>query len=149
MGSVASTNTLASNNNNGLADLLQNLTNENSPLLSTLSSPTVQAALENAPASDIVEISDQALQLQATDALFGISNTSTSPTDSLFSALASANSNDTSSASGSSLNPGSPLADQLAAYQGNMQTQEMQTLFATTPATTPTAIPSSLYDVFA
>jgi len=149
MGSVASTNTLASNNNNGLADLLQNLTNENSPLLSTLSSPTVQAALENAPASDIVEISDQALQLQATDALFGISNTSTSPTDSLFSALASANSNDTSSASGSSLNPGSPLADQLAAYQGNMQTQEMQTLFATTPSTTPTAIPSSLYDVFA
>jgi hypothetical protein len=32
MGSVASTNPLASNNNNGLADLLQNLTNENSPL---------------------------------------------------------------------------------------------------------------------
>jgi hypothetical protein len=148
MGSVASTNPLASNNNNGLADLLQNLTNENSPLLSTLSSPTIQAALQNAPASDIVEISDQALQLQATDALFGISNTTTSPTDSLFSALASANSTDTSSASGSSLDPGSPLADQLAAYQGNMQTQEMQTLFAT-PATTPTAIPSSLYDVFA
>jgi hypothetical protein len=148
MGSVASTNPLASNNNNGLADLLQNLTNENSPLLSTLSSPTVQAALQNAPASDIVEISDQALQLQATDALFGISNTTTSPTDSLFSALASANSSDTSSASGSSLDPGSPLADQLAAYQGNMQTQEMQTLFAT-PSTTPTAIPNSLYDVFA
>jgi len=149
MGSVASTNTPASNTNNGLADLLQNLTNENSPLLSTLSSPKVQAALENAPASDIVEISDQALQLQATDALFGISNTTTSPTDSLFSALASANSNETSSASGSSLNPGAPLADQLAAYQGNMQTQEMQTLFGSTPSTTPTATSSSLYDVFA
>jgi len=149
MGSVPSTNTLASNNNNGLADLLQNLTNENSPLLSTLSSPKVQAALENAPASDIVQISDQALQLQATDALLGISNPTTSPTDSLFSALASINSNDASSASGSPLNPGSPLADQLAAYQGNMQTQEMQTLFASTPSTTPTAIPNSLYDVFA
>ena len=149
MGSVASTNPLASNNNNGLADLLQNLTNENSPLLSTLSSPAVQSALQNAPASDIVEISDQALQLQATDALLGISNPTTSPTDSLFSALASINSNDTSSASGSSLNPGSPLADQLAAYQGNMQTQEMQTLFGSTPAATPTAIPNSLYDVFA
>jgi hypothetical protein len=146
MGSVASTNPLASNNNNGLADLLQNLTNENSPLLSTLSSPTVQAALQNAPASDIVEISDQALQLQATDALLGISNPTTSPTDSLFSALASINSSETS---GSPLNPGSPLADQLAAYQGNMQTQEMQTLFATPSATTPTAIPNSLYDVFA
>ena len=149
MGSVASTNPLASNNNNGLADLLQNLTNENSPLLSTLSSPKIQAALQNGPASDIVEISDQALQLQATDALFGISNPTTSPTDSLFSALASINSNETSSAAGSPLNPGSPLADQLAAYQGNMQTQEMQTLFASTPAATPTAIPSSLYDVFA
>jgi len=149
MGSVASTNPLASNNNNGLADLLQNLTNENSPLLSTLSSPAVQSALQNAPASDIVEISDQALQLQTADALLGISNPTTSPTDSLFSALASINSSDTSSASGSSLNPGSSLADQLAAYQGNMQTQEMQTLFATPSATTPTAIPNSLYDVFA
>src|SRR5580693_9054030 len=98
MGSVASTNPLASNNNNGLADLLQNLTNENSPLLSTLSSPAVQSALQNAPASDIVEISDQALQLQDTDALFGISNTSTSPTDSLFSALASVGSGATSPA---------------------------------------------------
>ena len=64
MGSVASSNTLASNNN-GLSDLLQTLTNENSPLLSTLSSPKIQSALENAPASDIVEISDQAQQLQS------------------------------------------------------------------------------------
>lgn len=139
MGSVASTN-------NGLSDLLQTLTNENSPLLSTLSSPALQTALENAPASDIAEISDQALQLQATDALFGISNTSSSSTDSLFSALASVGSSATSSASGSSLDPGSSLADQLAAYQGNMQTQEVTSLFAATPSTT---TPNSLYDVFA
>ncbi len=145
MGSVASSNTLASNNN-GLSNLLQTLTNENSPLLSTLSSPNIQAALENAPASDIVEISDQAQQLQATDALFGISNTSSSPTDSLFSALASVGSSATSSAAGSSLDPGSSLADQLAAYQGNMQTQETQALFGTTPSST---VPNSLYDVFA
>jgi len=145
MGSVASTNNLTSSNN-GLSDLLQNLSDENSPLLSTLSSPTVEAALQNAPTSDIVEISDQALQLQATDALFGITNTPSAPTDSLFSALASIGSSATSSPSGSALNPGSPLADQLAAYQGNMQTQEMQTLFASTPSTT---APNSLYDVFA
>jgi hypothetical protein len=145
MGSIASSNTLASSNN-GLSDLLQTLTNENSPLLSTLSSPNIQAALENAPASDIVEISDQAQQLQATDALFGISNTSSSPTDSLFSALASVGSSATSPAAGSSLSPGSSLADQLAAYQGNMQTQETQALFGITP---PTAVPNSLYDVFA
>ena len=134
MGSVASAN-------NGLSDLLQTLTNENSPLLSTLSSPSIQSALENAPASDIVEISEQAMQLQTADAIFGISNTSTSPTDSLFSALASVGSSATASTTGS------PLADQLAAYQGNVQTQEMQTLFGTAPATT--APSSSLYDVFA
>jgi hypothetical protein len=145
MGTVASTNTLASSNN-GLSDLLQNLTNENSPLLATVSSPSIEAALQNAPASDIVEISDQALQLQTADALLGITNPSTSPTDSLFSALASVGSSASSSASGSSLDPGSSLADQLAAYQGNMQTQEMQTLFGTAPYTT---TPSSLYDVLA
>jgi hypothetical protein len=144
MGSVASANT--SSSNNGLSDLLQTLTNENSPLLATVSSPTIEAALENAPTSDIVEISDQAIQLQTADALFGISNTSTSPTDSLFSALASVGTSGNSSASSSSLNPGSSLADQLAAYQGNMQTQEVQTLFGTGSSTT---TPNSLYDVFA
>jgi hypothetical protein len=82
MGSVASTN-------NGLSDLLQTLTNDNSPLLPTLSSPAVEAALENAPATDIVEISAQAVQLQEADTLFGISNTPTTPTDSLYAALAS------------------------------------------------------------
>jgi hypothetical protein len=141
MGSVASTNTLASSSsNNGLSDLLQTLTNENSPLLSTLSSPAVKTALENAPASDIVEISEQAQQLQDTDALFGISNTANSASDNLFSALADASSSSTSSTTGSS------LSDQLAAYQGNMQTQETQALFGITPSTT---TPSSLYDVFA
>jgi hypothetical protein len=144
MGTVASANVASTSN--GLSDLMQTLTNDNSPLLSTLSSPTVEAALENAPASDIVQISDEALQLQTTDALFGISNTSSSSTDNLFSALASVGSSATSSASGSTLDPGSSLADQLAAYQGNLQTQETQALFATTPSTT---TPSSLYDVFA
>jgi hypothetical protein len=145
MGSVASTNPASTGSaNNGLSDLLQTLTNENSPLLSTLSSPGIEAALENAPTSDIVEISEQAQQLQDTDALFGLSNTSTTPTDSLFSALASVGSSATSSASGSSLDPGSSLADQLAAYQSNMQTQETQTLFGQTPSSS-----SSLYDVFA
>src|SRR5580704_6699264 len=86
MGSIASTN-------NGLSDLLQTLTSENSPLLPTLSSPTIQAALENAPASDIVQISDQAMQLQNVEALLGTPSTPTSPTDSLFAALTSPASN--------------------------------------------------------
>jgi hypothetical protein len=139
MGSVASTN--VSSANNGLSDLLQTLTNDNSPLLSTLSSPSVEKALENAPTSDIVQISAEAQQLQTTDALFGISNSSNSASDNLFTALANVG-----SSSGSSLDPGSSLSDQLAAYQGNMQTQETQALFGTTPATT---TPNSLYDVFA
>ena len=145
MGSIASTNS-ASTNNNGLSDLLQTLTNENSPLLSTLSSPNIQSALEKAPTSDIVEISEQAQQLQATDALFGISNTSNTSTDSLFSALAAIGSNTSPLSSGSALQPGSSLADQLAAYQGNVQTQEAQTLLGINQ---PTTTPNSLFDVFA
>src|SRR5580700_5628660 len=143
MGSVASANTAVASTSNGLSDLLQTLTNENSPLLSTLSSPAIQTALENAPASDIVEISDQAMQLQATDALFGITSSSDSPTDNLFSALADSSSGTGTSALSSSLDPGSSLADQLAAYQGNMQTQEAQTLLGNT------STPNSLFDVFA
>jgi hypothetical protein len=142
MGSVASANT-SSSSNSDLTDLMQTLTNENSPLASTLSSPIVQAALEKAPVSDIVEISDQAMELQATDALFGISNTTSSPTDNLFSALAEAGSGTTSPATGSSLDPGSSIADQLAAYQGNMRAQEAQTLLGTT------STPDTLFDVFA
>lgn len=144
MGSVASTSpstTSAGSNNNGLSDLLQTLTNENSPLLSTLSSPNIQAVLENAPASDIVEISEQAQQLQSVDALFGISNTSGTADDSLFSALASASASATSSSSSST---NSSLADQLAAYQSNAQTQEAQTLLGITPSQTAT---NSLFDV--
>jgi hypothetical protein len=138
MGSVSSAN-LGSNgasaNNNGLSNLLQTLTNENSPLLSTLTSPKVESALENAPASDIVQISEQAVQLQATDALFGISNTSATSTDSLFSALADIG-------SGSSA-----TAEQLAAYQGSLQTQETDALFGATPTATPPATPNPLLDV--
>ena len=78
MGSVASTNA-------GLSDLLQTLSNENSPLLSTLSSPTVEAALQKAPAGDIAQISEEALQLQVADSLFGSSSTSSfNATDALF-----------------------------------------------------------------
>jgi hypothetical protein len=133
MGSVASTS-------NGLSDLLQTLTNENSPLLSTLSSPAIQAALENAPASDIVQISSQATQLQNVEALFGAPGTAATPTDSLFAALTPPGATATPSAAGSS------LADQLAAYQGNSQIQEAQTLLGTAPSPT-TA--NSLFDVFA
>jgi hypothetical protein len=61
----------------GLADLMQALSNAGSPLASTLSSPAVQSALENASPADIVKLSDQALALQETDTLFGISDSTT------------------------------------------------------------------------
>jgi hypothetical protein len=131
MGSVSSTNA-------GLSDLLQTLTNENSPLLSTLSSPSVEAALENAPAGDIAQISNEAIQLQMADAIFGDpSSSSSTSSESLFSELAGAPSSNTSTAS---------LADQLAAYQGNSQLQETQNLLGITQPTNPQ---SSLFDVFA
>ncbi len=116
MGSVSSTNA-------GLSDLLQTLSSENSPLLSTLSSPTVEAALETAPAGDIAQISDEAMQLQMTDAIFGDPSSSSTSSESLFSELAGAPSATT------------PLADQLAAYQGNSQLQETQALLGITPPT--------------
>jgi hypothetical protein len=114
MGSVASTNS-------GLSDLLQILSNDNSPLLSTLSSPAVEAALEKAPPSDIAQISKEAQQLQIADAIFG---------DAGSSATASMAS----------------LAEQLAAYQSNSQIQEAQTLLGISPST---ATPNSQFDVFA
>jgi hypothetical protein len=72
--------------NPGLADLLQNLANTgSSALASALSSPSVQAALEQASPGDLVQLSDQALQLQVVGSLFGDqSNDTADPTSSLF-----------------------------------------------------------------
>ena len=137
MRSVSSTNA-------GLSDLLQTLTNENSPLASTFSSPAVEKALENAHAADIVQLSSQALQLQITDAIFGDTNTSSTPSDSLFSALAAIDSSATSGTNSSTT--GSSLADQLAAYQGSSQLQQTDALLGITQ---PTTTPNSLFDVFA
>jgi hypothetical protein len=138
MGSVSSPNA-------GLSNLLQTLTNENSPLASTFSSPAVEAALEKAPPSDIVQLSTQALQLQVTDALFGGADTSATSSDSLFSELAAINS---SATTGTSTSTTPSLADQLAAYQGSSQLQETQSLLGLTQPTN-TTTPSSLFDVFA
>jgi hypothetical protein len=58
--------------NPGLADVLSILSNSASPALSSLlSSSKVQSALQNASPADLVELSDQALQLQTVDSLFG------------------------------------------------------------------------------
>ena len=71
--------------NPGLANLLQNLSDVGSPILS---SPKAMAALQNAPPADIIELSDEAIQLEGLNALFGAAEASgSSQADSLLSSL--------------------------------------------------------------
>jgi len=75
MGSVSSTNP-------GVADLLQILSGTGSAASSAFSSTGVQAALQSASVGDIVQLSQEALQLQVASGLFGTSQsaeTATSP----------------------------------------------------------------------
>jgi len=69
MGSVSSSL------NPGVANLLQTLSNVNSPVLN---SQAAVSALDKAPAADIVQLSEEATQLANVDALFGISSPSSS-----------------------------------------------------------------------
>jgi hypothetical protein len=61
--------------NAGLANLLQNLSNIGSPILS---SSKALAALQNAPPADIIQLSDEAIQLEGLNALFGAAEASAS-----------------------------------------------------------------------
>jgi len=75
MASVASVNP-------GVGTLLQTFSRAGSSALSSaLSSSTVQSALNNAAPVDIVQLSDEAVQLQQTSSLFGDGGTSSSATD--------------------------------------------------------------------
>ena len=123
MGSVSSTL------NPGVADLLQSLANVNSPVMN---SPAVVSALEKAPASDIVQLSAEATQLQGVDALFGISGTSaTSNTDALF-GITTPTSSTTSvlqalESAGATVSP----TDQAANDQATLQAELTSGLFGT------------------
>jgi hypothetical protein len=141
MGSVSSTNP---SNTQVLADLLKTLTSKNSPLASTFASPAVQEALKNAPTADIVQLSEQALQLQATNTLFGQPGESNTASDNLLSVLSAISSSSTSGST--SPTAGSSLADQLAALQANTQLEAAQTLLGITPTATKN---HSRFDVFA
>ena len=79
-------------NPSGVADLLQTFSGtgasaSSSALASTLASTAVQTALQNASPGDIVQLSDQAIQLQQAGALFGSSEASTSTANSTISLL--------------------------------------------------------------
>jgi hypothetical protein len=140
MGSVGSTNA-------NLAELLQTLSTESPQLSPILSTPTMHAALEKASPGDLVQLSDQALQLQQVALMFGsLDGTQpsgfTSVADSLFPAL---------SAQGTSTQPdpimqalesslgiagtadsasSSTPANQIATSASGFQAQELNALFA-------------------
>jgi hypothetical protein len=139
MGSIAAVNPAAASpaststgsTNPGLADALQLLSNSASPTVSSLlSSPSVQAALQNAPTADLVELSDQALQAQVVDGLFGGSDgsqTSTDPSTTLSGILSELNP-PASTTSTAASTPSASLASQLAIYQDQQQGQDTQAL---------------------
>jgi hypothetical protein len=144
MASVASINP-------GLADLLQTLANIDSPVVS---SPAAVSALEKASPTDLVQLSEAAMQLQGLDAMFGIQNglqsgtqdgsgatnledllngavaaSVASPVSTVASTAAAGASSGSANGSSSSITPATAsLADQLASYQLSAQTSEVQTL---------------------
>jgi len=127
--------TVSSSLNPGVSELLQTLSNINSPVLS---SPAVVSALEKAPESDIVQLSNEALQLQSVDTMFGISNGSSSSGSDMSSLLESLDSSATASGtstansqSASGVLASASAADQLANYQAALQASVSQGLFGT------------------
>lgn len=146
MSSVSATNT------SGMSDMIQLLSSSSSPLASAgLSSSQIQSALKNASPTDIVHLSDQAIQMQEATALFGSSDTS--QTNSLFSTPSSSSSDDTfnnliaalnsaassatssSSSSSSQSTSNSSLATDMANYQSQLQVNSIQSLFGTNSTT--------------
>lgn len=124
MGSVAAANP-------GVANLMQSLSVFNS---SVLSSPKVESALEEAPSSDIVQLSMAATEMENVDALFGISNGSSgSSSTNIYSILANLEASQTGSgapaATASGTAPAATQADQLATYQTALQAEVTQGLF--------------------
>jgi len=129
----------------GLSNLLQTLSNVNSPVLS---SPSVLSALQKASPSDIVQLSTAALQLENVDAMFGVPNPSSSSTSALNSLLASLEAPPTSTPAAtnttvpSAVSTASP-AEQAASYQASLQQSETQTLLGLGP----TGTSGSLFDM--
>jgi len=124
--------------NPGLADVLQTLSNLDSPVASSAS---VKSALEKASPADIVQLSNAATQLQNVDVLFGVpAPTSTSNTDisNLLDTLES-------TASGATATPATSTpstVQQLLDNQATLQSSEMDTLLGINQEN-----PTNLYDL--
>ncbi|MGB7759351.1 MAG: hypothetical protein WBL61_05950 [Bryobacteraceae bacterium] len=144
MGSVSSINP-------GVANLLQTLSNDNSPVMS---SPAVISALKKAPTNDIVQLSMQATQLDSVDALFGLSNSSSTGTGSSLNpanllngssgAASTAPQTDANSLLSSAALSGTSPSDQLVYYQTASQAAQTQGLLDAGAISSPSG---SLLDV--
>jgi hypothetical protein len=126
-----------SNMNPGVSDLLQTLSNLNSPVLS--SQPVVNA-LENAPPADIVQLSMAATQLESVNAMFGIAATPSTGMDTSTSSTLGAL--EGTAPSSSVVAAASPL-DQNANAQAALQAELSQGLFGTG---TSNGVSGSLFD---
>ncbi len=122
MGSISSVNP-------GITNLLQTLSNVESPVLS---SPSVLSALQKASPSDVVQLSTAALQLENVDAMFGMPDAANSSTTDLTSLLTSLEAPQTTTPPSLTSSTASP-ADQAASYQAALQQSEAQTLFGLGP----------------
>jgi hypothetical protein len=122
MSSVSATNP-------GLTDLLQTLSNVNSPVLS---SPAVVSALQGATPRDIVQLSSEATELQNIGVLFGLSNGTTSAPTPLEDLQNVVSASAAPAAAASSASSSGSTTAQLANYQQDLQLQEMQGLLGLT-----------------
>ena len=135
MGSVNSTSS-------GLSNLLQSLSAESPELSSELSTPSAQSALEHASPGDLVQLSDQAVQLQQVNLLFGSSEGAQSTglnsvSESLLSVLSSGGLDAQSNPFVQALESSAALTGTAASTTSNSQAQELDTLFGLTSAVDP------------
>jgi hypothetical protein len=106
----------------------------------------VTSALQKAPAADIVQLSVAATQLEGVDAMFGISDGSSTPTSNTFTNLEDLAAGSTGAASTATAAGGQSTAssaEQLANYQADLQAAETQSLFGTG---TNSGLSNSLFD---
>ena len=121
--------------NPGVTALLQILSNAGSPALSSaLSTTNIQSALQAASPADIVQLSDQAVQLQVANELFASTNppqTNSNSNVTLENLLTDLYSPSPAPPAGAA--PPASAASQIAAYQSQLQTEQLQALFGVDP----------------
>jgi hypothetical protein len=143
MDSVFATNPVSANPvppSAGVTDAIQLITNSAPPALaSLLSSASVKSALQQAPASDLVKLSDQALQLQLVDGLFGSPDASPSNSGSALDSFldqlsAPVHVSTASQPAATAATPSPAVASQLGIFQGQLEAENTQPLFASSAA---------------